>query len=551
MSRLYVLAYLDGDPGDGPILSASDFKYTQRLSLLGDWSFRVPLSDAKAAARLRPFETHIEVSIEIDGIFTPLVAGRVESIQRTAPDQVTISGYDLLRELTYRRIPDYLLAVDTQITPTVMVENGGVFTILNDGDSFNLGAAGAFLYVGYTQPFDIIQFTFNVPNTRPGATNWGFSPFWEEPGVTDETILGGVSLGQNGDIIFVRPGSWEPTTVNGVTLYWLRLDPEEDFSETHLNQVRAIIREPDPDDLDTLLSVYAPAWILSCYSSTGSPRVVRFYGETLFEAIGLLANREGEHFRLGPHPFIRNLCYLRDDLDAPEIQLMAVNYPVVDNDPGYAYIRQIKNDERMDGLITRLYVFGAGVGFARQSLRNLSVPVPPGYVVDQVHSYIEHTASVAAYGVIEGILELPDMGDGAGGSSTSPEISDALFRAGKAYLDKHIVQYVNYQFEVVDLKKRLVPGNQIHLVWDRYDTEGNSVWSFNSHQDGPLVILEVQTALSGEGLVTTTLTTAEIIRYPETDQRLLTDVLHKLELARRHPQPILERQVRTEDYTDL
>lgn len=555
MSRVYVVTYIDGDAGEGPIMTASDLKYTQRLSLLGDWSFQVPLSDARAADRLRPFETYVEISIELDGDFIPLVAGRVESVQRTAPDQVTVSGYDLLRELTYRRLVNHLLAIDTEIEPDVLFYDGGMYMVVGDSAEFLLNATDSFLFVGYTEPFDIIHFTFEAVNTKPAQVNWGFSPAWSEPGVTDGTDLAGAPLGQNGDVLFVRPGNWTPATVDGLTRYWMRLDPEATLDPVTINSIRATIRNPDPDDIETLLNTYAPTWNLPCYTSTSSPRVTRFYGETLFEAITLLAGRNGDHFRLGS-PFGRDLCYMRDDLDAPTIQLMAVTYPTVGqdilNDPNYAYIRQLKNDQRTDNLITRLYVFGAGQGNARYTLAQLSDVVPSGYTVDLNASYIQHTAAVGLYGVIEGILEIPDIGPGDGGSSTGPDISNALFRAGKDYLDKHIAQYVNYQFELVGSKQLIPPGSRVDFVWERRNNEGDPVWTFDSHgADGPLTVLEVQTSLSADGLLTTSLTTAKVIRYPENDQRLLVETLHLLQLARRHPQPILERLVRSEDYTDL
>lgn len=565
MSAISITTYNNGSSGVGPILTATDIKYTRRLSLMGDWSFTVPLSDEVAAAQLIPYETYLEVSVVIEGVITPLVAGRVESVRRVAPNLVQVAGYDLLRYLTYRRLINFNLWVETVYNaPTVLYyEEGSGYSVVNPGDVISFLDIGSFLFVGFPVPFDDITFGLGSVNGAPGAANWGFSDSsvdgWREPGVTDGTIFdpgtGDAYLGQSGTVLFVRPGDWLPRDVNGSVLYWMRLDPETNSDPVKLNSISIVVREPDPNDIATLIATYASAWNLTCYTSTSSPQIMQFYGETLLEALVKVGERHGENFRLDD-PFAFDLCWLRDDITAATVQIMAVPDPMAGFDlpvgeNSFAWLKNISVKEDTNGLFTRLYVFGAGNGAAKIDLSFVTDSAPMGYSVDAGASYIENDAAVALYGIIEGYLEVSDIGAAGGGSDEGPESSNALLQAGISYLAKHCVPYTQYTLDVVGLNQIVLPGTYINLVWQVDGTEGNPVWAYNSFTDGQLIVLESTTGLDKGALATTSLVTARVPRYPEDEWQTLAKMARDNTTYRRHPQPLLQRQVRPETYTNL
>ena len=91
-----------------------------------------------------------------------------------------------------------------------------------------------FLYVGSESKFGIMSI-----GMRTGTWGWGFSYMnintsvlyatywngsdWTNLAIDDRTMLGGKTLAQSGNIVFVIPEDWTVKTVNGVaSKYWIR-----------------------------------------------------------------------------------------------------------------------------------------------------------------------------------------------------------------------------------------------------------------------------------------------------------------------------------------
>jgi hypothetical protein len=95
--------------GSGPITSATHWRYTARLDEAGDFSFEMPASDPKAALVQKKMIARAYALLgPAGGLRVEVGAGIIDQIERQ-PDEngaghVTVSGNDLIRELTYRSV---------------------------------------------------------------------------------------------------------------------------------------------------------------------------------------------------------------------------------------------------------------------------------------------------------------------------------------------------------------------------------------------------------------------------------------------------------------
>jgi len=110
--------------GGGPIVSASSWESAARLDQAGTFSFAMPASDPKAAlatakrvARCRGLITTAVTDIRA-GIIDKIAVG----LDSEGKAELTISGDDLLRELTYKNVGS--LTIGTSGTPPTEVTTG-------------------------------------------------------------------------------------------------------------------------------------------------------------------------------------------------------------------------------------------------------------------------------------------------------------------------------------------------------------------------------------------------------------------------------------------
>lgn len=106
--------------GPGPITSASEWEYTARMDVAGDWRFTMPATD--------PMAEHVQKKRYVyayaraaNGGWMEVGAGIIDTIERVPQADgitlLTVSGMDLLRELSYRSVKDLKLSMsNTAIT---------------------------------------------------------------------------------------------------------------------------------------------------------------------------------------------------------------------------------------------------------------------------------------------------------------------------------------------------------------------------------------------------------------------------------------------------
>jgi len=90
----------------GPIVSASQWRYTARMDRAGTFEFVMPASDPKAAYVIK--KRIARAYAYLDGAYVEVGAGIIDRIEKIVQDDGTVSlkvsGDDLIRELTYRTV---------------------------------------------------------------------------------------------------------------------------------------------------------------------------------------------------------------------------------------------------------------------------------------------------------------------------------------------------------------------------------------------------------------------------------------------------------------
>jgi hypothetical protein len=525
--------------GEGAVVSVVEWAQTRRLSRMGRFGCRVAsLIDGIDRAReaLEPLRV-VRCWAVVNRQRVEVGAGIIERVTVQPDGTLWVEGDDLLRELTYRRVHGLALYNEATYTPTVMLESGGGFTLLTnatDGngatyDEIMLAATGDFLYIGLPQTFTNVNFALSLGNGNTATAQWGFYDSvggWREPFVTDGTLLAGAPLGQSGAVSFVRPGTWSLRTVNGISRYWMRLDPDAALTAVRLNEVTATVRTPATDDIDQIMD-YAPAgWgldLITGYDGTTNGTQQTFAEETVLAALVKTAERTGEAFRLGSG---RIVTWLRQD--TPDSGVLAT----YDADtPSAATVLGLETVHESDSVMTRVYPYGAGNGAARVTLSETTLTPPMGYTLDTATNTIISTAAESSYARIEGVLYLKEIRAGDGSAAPDEGASNELFRAALAWLQGR---------DGVQTWYRLTLGGvaaQSLKVGDAFRLLGRGL-------DVALIVLEHTARMSATGIYTVEVVAGTVARLPQNEAELMAARLARTEAYMSHAQGVAESSVR-------
>lgn len=525
--------------GDGAVWSVVGWEQSQRLSRMGRFGCTVaamPNEIDRAKTLLQPLRV-VRCWSVVHGQRVEIGAGIVERVTLQADGNLWVEGDDLLRELTYRRVHGLALYEETTFSPTVMVESGGVFTVLTDAtdgngatyDEITLGATGDFLYIGLPFTFNKATFTLSLTNSNSATAQWGFSDNqggWREPFITDGTVLAGAPLGQNGTISFVRPGAWAIRTINSLTLYWMRLDPSAALTAVRLNEITASVRTAALDDIEQIMD-YAPVgWGLDLtvgYDGSSNGTQQTFAEETVLAALVKSAEQTGEAFRLGNG---REITWLRRD--TPPSGVVAT-FEATTAEVATILDMEIVDDS--ESIITRIYPYGSGNGAARVTLSETTLTPPSGYSLDTATNAIISTTAESTFGRIEGVLYLKEIRAGDGSAAPDRGASNELFVAALAWLQARDALHTWYRLTLGGVAAS-------HLqVGDTFRLLGRGM-------DETLIALELTIRLGANGVYHLEVLAGTVARLLQSEAESLAARLARAETYMSHAQGVAESSVR-------
>lgn len=542
-----------------PIVTALSWENTPRLSRAGKFRFSMPATDPRAA-NLAP-ERRVTCYTRVGGVYTEVGAGVVKRIQLRVDNRkpfLDVSGDDLLIELTYYHVQGLTVYDDTSYTPVVLHYDAGVYTTLTnatDGnpatfDTIGLNDVDSFLYIGYASTFNIASFDLGtLVNANTGEPHWGFSDDqggWEEPIVTDGTIASGKYMTQSGDVTFIRPSNWTQRTINGLTRYWLRLDPDSASSAIDINEVTITSRTPSTSDLTDILA-FAPGWSLDTvdwYGSTTNGTMQTFGDETVLAALVKTAERTGEAFRLGEG---RQVEWLRKDRPDSGLRAMRGGDPIaIQDNPLVCLIVNLAKEEDSSQLATRVYPFGAGNSTARVTIADRTTSVPAGYTVGVSSAgryYIKSNAGETAYSVIEAVKQWKEIAPPDGSGVRDTAASNELFTAALEWLMRHEAPFESLTLTVTKVDQILKPGETIEVNYREVIITADGPYIVEDIR-ADYLILEPTTRIDPKGMRTVGLKVANLDRWPETDDDTLAKVVEQGNAYQASPQPISSAIVR-------
>ena len=231
----------------------------------------------------------------------------------------------------------------------------------------------------------------------------------------------------------------------------------------------------------------APAgWTFNADGSPGNDSIyIQFAGETVLAAALLVAERSRGHVYLSA---ARTLTFA-DTWTASGVHAVAplLGQPLAAEVCGIAdlAVAQASYD-----LVTRIYPrTRGGIGIASST-----VAPGTGYTKDTTNEYVQHTAAVTAYGVIEAWVIFEDIADPEEVTAAATvEIADALVRAAVTWLEQRRAIITNYRLKLLGCSVLLQPLQTLRVSYMQ------SNWML----DQTLNILETTWAGDERGIVTT------------------------------------------------
>lgn len=574
--------------GDGPIFNVINWQSTAQLSKAGTFTLSVPASDQRAALLIP--KRVVRCYAMVGGAATEIGAGIIDGVRWDGANTLVVSGSDLLAELRYRSVHELNLVTETRYTPTkVFSYSGSTWTDMvaaYDGVatfgvgnrvSFDLGAIDDFLYIGYSAPFNVV-YTYQdagasstIWNTVASDLNYGYSDGaggWPELKVVSDTqIVGGVPWPASlvtvdpvasGDnvVLFQRNANWQAETVNGVSAYWIRVDPTENIQEVSIVEFVVGVRSNLLADVAAIMDYAPTAWAdwdadadsTTIFDATAEGTYAAFAGELVLSALVKIAKRAGESFRLGAGRTLHWLHTSGNAFASSGMRAIGSNGSSgFDLDAYTCHIVSIEETRDTSDLITRIYPFGSGNGKARVTLVNATLAMPTGYSMDAANNYIKRdTASPAAgeslYGQIERIMAFKDIRPTDDLTFDSVDVCNQLASLTLNYLERHCTVNYFYRLTVTGLSAILRVGETIRVV---YREVHDGVLAVNI--DADLIILSETHTFSARGLYTVSMSVGTTDAWPASDAEIIADMIEQGVIYESHPQAIASGMVKALD----
>ena len=571
----------------GAIQHVIGWTSTAELSKAGKINFSVAATDPKAKI-IQPKRVARCYAI-IDDAITEIGAGIIDRVQYQIginASTISCAGDDLLRELTYRSVHELQVYVETKAMPTKVWQFDGPstyddLTLTYDGtapdgnqtthEAFDLAATDSFLFIGYSEPFNVIYTVMGSDyyNLVESSMGYGYSTGidpdddWVQFRALDDEVVdvdgipwNAALIGGTAATLFERPGTaWISQTINSTDAYWVRIDPSANVAPVDIKTWVLGIRGPSPTDVaDVMAFAPSPAWdnwdagtvTAGVYASTTDGVYASFSGETVLSALTKIAQRSGENFRLGPS---RQLHWLRTlDADSGVTAVTGGSSIAINDNPNVCSIVSAEKIYDTYDLVTRVYPYGAGNGKARVTLINADFAVGAGYAINTAENYIESQsgttdygarAGTAEYGVIERVIAFKDARSISDTLSDTAEACNELAKLAYNWLRRHdhIAEY--YKLSLVGCDQILQVGTTIR-VEHREIRNGLIALQIS----GSYIILSASHTFSNGRIYTASIDIGTNDSVPATDNEIMASLIEQGTIYEAHPQPIDANTVR-------
>ena len=534
--------------GAGPITDIVEYGITRRLDSIGRVAFSVPLATTKRDL-LQP-KRYLTFRDIVDGAPASIANGIIDDLTISTSSTgaaLAVSADDLLRELTYRSVGTLGIYEDSDISPVQVYSMDGDslgamayvdLPLARDGDpeswddfyftpensSFNNYMK--VLYLGFSEPVDFLRIDLSKYNYEAGELTYQYwRGYWMDIDIASDTTIRIIDAetqyywNRDGLVEFDGTPAWEKGGGSSSDLYYVRIYLPEDYDESdhvHINEIYGVIRNPSDAGVGEILaSVTNPVinWRLDAtgHQLTSRPVTVYFDGETVLEALVILAEQTGDHFRLSDGRSIKWMW--ADDAQFASLRCISPGNAadVLDNDD----VAVILSAQRMRSsyeLATRIYPTGGRYGNNQLTLASLATDLraPYGYTLSRANNYLERDGSRTTYGLIEARRTWSEI---------VPEVTrnlapaaEALFWAAYEWLRRYSEPQDAYTITCVKVVPTVRPGDRIYVSYHEYDDDGSVL-----DIEQLLYVLEVTVTSNQDGTSTHTFTASTVDVWPDTE----------------------------------
>jgi hypothetical protein len=537
--------------GDGPIRTGLGFSITRKLNEIGAFSFSMPITDRASALLLAEERRIIRCWAIVEGTIREMGSGIVDSRKsKLSQDGIlTISGPDLLHELTNRLVKGLVIYSESAVFPVVIFwkrdDDDGTETFqelhevtdgnFNTGIDIEIAGTNAYLLIGADIPFNFVDFSLVPMAINENSVHWGFSDpratGWRQPDVSDGTN----NFENSGTLEFVRPSNWIKRTIANRTKYWIRADPEKELEVMRLIEILCRYRDIRTDDLTELLAVMPEGWYFdpAWQTATQHGTYHTFSDENCFEALVRLAELHGENFRLGEG---RQIQWLGSEItDSGIIAMQAPNSFVI-RPANTAYISNLNETINLRDIVSLVQASGSGNASTRVSLSDCLIEPSPPYVLNRYNSSLENTETTAAYGLIERAESFSDISPGDGSGANDVAASTMLYYAAKAWLEERSQPLKSYTLDMVGPLVRV--GESIFVDYSLFRN------GLVRRLSGDFIVMEAITKIDKSGIHTESLKISNIARKEPNDATLITKLMRQIKNITSHNQPLSANLIR-------
>ena len=270
---------------------------------------------------------------------------------------------------------------------------------------------------------------------------------------------------------------------------------------------------------------------------------VSYEGESVFEALDVLRDRWGRHFRLNGSQTL-DFGSFGDDSGIRLIRAEHVPLEMTNN-PDVAFVTNLEVLTEGETIINRVIPVGAGVGVTQLTLEHVtdedsSYPVQSDSNDDgSLFYYIEDATSQASYGLIERVMERSDVRPLTNATVNLQNAANALYRAALAYLLKYKDPRTTYRIQVTKLDPaRLTPGDTVNLVYRGIANQNGLAYKWVDIDDA-LWVLDIEETYGADGQQNVTLTVATTADRRTSDEDVLAGLIRDTKVFKTHVQPNL------------
>ena len=216
---------------------------------------------------------------------------------------------------------------------------------------------------------------------------------------------------------------------------------------------------------------------VSLQAGGGNSIYLQCSDESVLEMLIRVAEATGEHFILSPDG--RKVLWLGNDERTLALRAVSNVNPVeVAGVDDIAIITEISEAEDSADVVTRVYPYGAGMGASRVTLASATTEPPAGYVMSTTGNYVERTAAVTEFGVVETARSWSDIVEQSDDTTSAAQsAANILLIQAVNWLSTHSATSTDrltgdvprfYTLGLAKCERLLLPGYKLRVVHHRW-----------------------------------------------------------------------------------